>query len=62
MTRLPRHRRTVSGWVAAALFAVFAFTLTSSPALSAGNPVDEVHYTFTSGTSVALDWRGTPTT
>ena len=22
-------------------------------------PVDEVHYTFTSGTSVAVDWRGT---
>jgi parallel beta-helix repeat protein len=59
MTRLLRQRRTVSGCIAAALFAVFALTLTSSPALSATDPVDEVHYTFTSGTAVALDWRGT---
>jgi parallel beta-helix repeat protein len=44
--------------VAAALFVVLSLTLTSSPALAAGDPVDEVHYTFTSGTSIALDWRG----
>ncbi|MDX6302281.1 MAG: hypothetical protein QOF53_3495, partial [Nocardioidaceae bacterium] len=27
----------------------------------ADTPVDEVHYTFTTGTSVAVDWRGTAT-
>jgi parallel beta-helix repeat protein len=60
MTRLPGRRRVVSGWLAAALLAATALTTLSAPA-SATDPVDEVHYTFTSSTSVALDWRGAAT-
>jgi hypothetical protein len=45
--------------------ALLAATLGSSVAAgvtaSADPGVDELHYTFTGDTSVALDWRGTPT-
>src|SRR5512135_3404804 len=53
VTRL-RPRRP---W-AAVLGLLLLVSLLTAPYADAAQPVDEVHYTFTSQTSVAIDWRG----
>lgn len=57
--RHPRHRRARRWWSACLTAALVGLALLVGPAANAAVPVDEVHYTFTGSTSVALDWRGT---
>jgi hypothetical protein len=59
--RHPGGRRLRRLWSACLAAALVALALWVAPAARADTPVDEVHYTFTSGTSVAIDWRGVPT-
>ncbi|MGN6781702.1 MAG: PKD domain-containing protein, partial [Marmoricola sp.] len=55
--RSPRRTFLLAPLVLALVAAVVGVT----PVAHADGIVDEVHYTFTSETSVAIDWRGTPT-
>ena len=57
---LPTHRARVRRLTASVLtvLALVGSLLAASNASYAAQPVDEVHYTFTSKTSVAIDWRG----
>ena len=46
-------------WSTLLTTALVALALWVGPAADAAGVVDEVHYSFTGGTSVAIDWRGT---
>ena len=55
-TGAPRSRRIWAGLIGG-LMMLALVVLPVTPA-AAVQPVDEVHYSFTSKTSVAIDWRG----
>src|SRR3954463_2946477 len=60
-TRRVARKRRLLPTLASALVAMLVLVLGSQASVSwAATPADEVHYTFTGSTSVAIDWRGDP--
>ena len=63
MSRAPGQHRGSMRWparvLAPVLMAALALLVGAAPPGWAVATADEVHYTFTGPTSVAIDWRGT---